>query len=362
MEASNCLLPARLSAFHAQRVCLIKPSALGDVVQALPVLNALRTRFPKAHIAWLVNRAYAPLLKPIPILDEVIEFDRDILRGAGLSGALAFLTFLRELGDRKFDLAIDLQGLFRSGLLSAATRARRRIGLQSAREGSFLFYTDLVDDVGGSSAAVERYWQIAEILGVGNVPKEFPLSLTDAEKQEAASRLTGLPRPYLALQPGARWETKRWPAASFAAAASNVLRERGGSAIVLGGPGEEPIAAEVAKALGAPFRNLAGTTSLRLLAAVLEACDAVLTNDSGPMHLAAAVGTPTVSLFTCTSPDRAGPYGQARGVVETSVPCRGSYLRTCDRMTCMKDLTPEKILPRLYDVLPPGRRNGCQAA
>jgi lipopolysaccharide heptosyltransferase II len=340
--------------YEPRRICLIKPSALGDVVQSLPVFAALRRRYPRAHIAWLVNSAYAPLLEPIPQLDEVIEFDRHVMRAGVWRGLRDAATFVRGLSERRFDLAVDLQGLAKSGAFTLATRAHRRVGLASAREGAGIAYTHVVDDRAGSPAAVERYWKVAEFLDADG-PKEFALALTHRERAEAARSLHGLPRPIVAAQPGAQWETKRWPAANFAASLQRTLAA-GGSAVILGGPGEEPIAAAVADALSIPNRNLAGKTSLRLLAAVLESCDLALTNDSGPMHLAAAVGTPTVAVFTCTAPERAGPFGSGHRIVQTAVDCRASYVKRCAHLSCMKELTAERVIPALAAALAEVRR------
>lgn len=351
MKLTNRLAPAPFSTLEASRICIIKPSSLGDVVQALPILFALRARFPYAHLAWLVNRSYASLLRPIRILNEVIEFDRERFRPGGLAALKGYFDFLGELADRRFELTIDLQGLLRSGSMSWATRAPKRFGLASAREGASFFYTYVIDDLPVEQGAVQRYWKVASAFGVGNIPKEFPLDLSPIERSWAADQLKKLRRPVIAINAGARWETKRWPAESFAATARRAASVSGASYVLVGGPGEESIADEVQKGLSSEVVNLCGKTSLRQLAAILEQSDLVLTNDSGPMHLAAAVGTRTVSIFTCTSPDRAGPFGWGHRIVQTSVPCKASYIKQCDRMDCMKDVTTDSVLPILTDAI-----------
>ncbi|MFO0946678.1 MAG: lipopolysaccharide heptosyltransferase II [Planctomycetota bacterium] len=359
----NRLAPAPFSTLDANRICIIKPSSLGDVVQALPILSALRTRFPHAHIAWLVNRSYASLLRPIRMLDEVIEFDRERFREGGLVALKGYFDFLADLADRKFELTIDLQGLLRSGSMSWATRAPKRFGLASAREGASFFYTYVVDDLPVEQGAVQRYWKLASAFGVGHLPKEFPLDLTAVERSWASEQLKRLRRPIVAINAGARWETKRWPAERFAEVARRAGSATVASYVLVGGPGEEPIAEEVRQGLPADAVNLCGKTSLRHLAAILEQCDLVLTNDSGPMHLAAAVGTRTVSIFTCTSPERAGPFGWGHRIVQTNVPCKASYIKQCDRMDCMKDVTVDSVLPVLTDAIHclPSRDAACSA-
>jgi ADP-heptose:LPS heptosyltransferase len=209
----------------------------------------------------------------------------------------------------------------------------------------------------GSNNAVDRYWKVAELFGVGHLPKEFPIAVSTHERQWARERLTDLARPIIAVHPGARWPTKRWPPSRFAEVLSQSLAAQAGSAVILGGPGEEGAALEVERQWHdcqatlpgnhspRECRNLAGRMSLRELAAVLAESDLLLTNDSGPMHLAAAVGTPTVSIFTCTSPQRAAPYGRGHRHVQTNVPCRASYLKECPSMVCMADLTTDRVVP-----------------
>jgi heptosyltransferase I len=344
-------MDCRRGSFDARRIALVKPSALGDVVQTLPALAALRERFPAAHISWIVNSTYASLLDPISILDEVIPFDRAASAKSLLGGTAYLWRFLRELRERRFDFVIDLQGLLRTGVFSLATGARRRWGLRTAREGSRLAYTRILDDSSGSPAAVDRYWKVAEALGVGSSPKRFPLGISLAERAQARDLTDGLPRPWIAIQPGARWETKRWPSASFSSAVQAAIDRVGGSAIVLGGKDEIPVASEAADRIRGPVRNLAGKTSLRILAALLEQCDAMLTNDTGPMHLAAAVGTPVTAVFTCTSPLKAGPFGPGHRIVQTEVVCRESYVRKCPKMVCMDDVTTDRVAAELVRTL-----------
>lgn len=346
-QTSHRLQPAPLSTFSARRICVIKPSSLGDIVQSLPILAVLRHRFPRARISWIANKPYVSFLSAIPQIDEVIPFDRELLKRSRWAVWKPIVQFGRDLARRRFDLAIDLQGLLRSGLMCWMTGAPKRLGLTSAREGSSFFYTDLADDLPRDQLAVDRYWKVAELFGVGHLEKEFPLGLTSEERAWAREAVSGLQRPLLGINAGARWVTKRWPASSFAESANRALGGRPGNAVLLGGPGEEEMATEVQNKLTMPSRNFCGKLTLRQLAALLEQCDRVLTNDSGPMHLAAALGVPTVSLFTCTIPERAGAFGEGHRVAQTEVGCRGSYVKECDRLDCMKDLTVDKLLPIL---------------
>jgi lipopolysaccharide heptosyltransferase I len=338
--------------YAARRIALLKPSALGDVVHSLPVLTALRRRFPHAHISWVVNRAYADLLRRCPDLDDVLAFDRGATRRGPWAAAAAYLRLAADLRRRRFDLVVDLQGLLRSGVLAAASGAARRVGLSSAREGAVRFYTDVVPCPGLAALhAVDRYWLVAEALGAGDGPKEFRLDVADADRARAREALAGRPRPWLALGVGSRWRTKRWPPEHFAALARRARRRFGGTAVFVGTADEAPRAEAAIARLDGPAVNLHGRTTMPQLAAVLAEADVMLANDTGPLHLAAALGRPVVAPYTCTAVRRSGPYGGGRGAVETAVACRASYLRRCARLTCMAELTPDRLWPRLCEVL-----------
>ena len=329
---------------EARRIAILKPSALGDIVHALPVLTALRGRFPDAHITWVVNKSYEPLLAGHPHLDETLPFDRGAFKRGPVAAVSYSVRFARELRRRKFDLVVDLQGLLRTGLMTAATRAPVRVGFANAREGSRQFYTHRVEVPDTDRIhAVDRYWRVADFLGAGGGEKRFVVPLRPEAVSEAAVLLAALPRPWLGVAVGARWLTKRWPPAHFAELANRAHTAAGGSVVFVGTAEDTPLAQETARHLRGPHLDLTGRTSLPLLAAVLDRCDAVLSNDTGPLHLAAALGRPCVAAYTCTKVTLHGPYGSPGGV-ETAVACRGSYLRQCPHgLVCMTDLTPDHL-------------------
>ncbi len=339
--------------YEARRVVLIKPSALGDVVQTLPILAALRRRYPHAHIAWLVNRAYEPLLCGHPDLDETIPFDRGAARQGVVGAVRTYARFLAEFRARRFDLVIDLQGLLRSGLLAAASGAPRRVGLSSAREGAVLSSTDLVRVAGYDRYhAVDRYWLVAEALGVGDGPKVFHVPIADEALAWARDLLRDCPRPWLAFGVGSRWLTKRWPPGHFAELARRAQTHSGGTVVFVGGADESPLAQATGERLTGPWRDLCGRTALPQLAALLALADVTVANDTGPLHLAAALGRPVVAPYTCTKVALNGPYLRAANAVETRVACGGSYLKRCPHgLACMAELTPDRLWPILRETL-----------
>jgi lipopolysaccharide heptosyltransferase I len=341
-----------LHEYEARRIALVKPSALGDIVHALPVLTAVRERYPRARITWVVNQGYAPLLQGHPDLDEVLPFDRKAAGAGWVSAGRTYSRFFRELRRRDFDLVLDLQGLLRSGLMAAASGAARRVGLRGAREGARWFYTDIVSAPGRQEGhAVDRYWCMAEVLGAGGGPKRFRVPLVADAAAWAERELRGVPRPWLVLAVGSRWPTKRWLPAHFAELARCAQAEFGGTVLFVGGADEATLAEAVRTRLEGPSLDLSGRTTLPQLAAVLARADAVLANDTGPLHLANALGRPVAAPYTCTQVRLTGPYGSFHRAVETTVWCGGSCRRRCGRMECMAELTPGRLWPVLCEVL-----------
>jgi lipopolysaccharide heptosyltransferase I len=343
-----------------RRIAIVKPSALGDILNALPVLGAVRRRFPDAHLAWVINRAYAPLLNAHPDLNEVIAFDRGSLRRGVLWGGIAFVRFLRHLRRQRFDLVLDLQGLLRSGLMTLATGARYRLGLASAREGARLCYTHRIDDVDGVAHAVDRCWRMAEALDAAGAQR-FDLPVSAPAHQWALEQLRHWPRPWLAVAAGARWLTKRWPPEHFAALVRQAQDQFGGTAVLLGAPDEAEVSRRVAAGLPGQVCDMTGRTTLPQLAAVLFEADVLISNDTGPLHLAVALGRPIVAPYTCTQVALNGPYGQFDRTAETNVWCKGSYRRSCDRLECMTELTPARLWPLLSEVLAAWQRRRLPA-
>lgn len=334
-----------------QRIALLKPSALGDIVHSLPVLTALRRRFPQAHISWIVNSGYRGLLQGHPHLDEILPFERSASKSRWGRALANQVRFLLELRRQRFDLVLDLQGLLRSGLMALATGAPRRVGLTAAREGASWFYTDVVAGTDRRTVhAVERYWRVAEALGAGNGPIEFHVPIPERARQWAAEQLQTWPRPWIMMGPGSRWQTKRWPTQHFAALARRAQEQSGGSIILVGAGDEIDLAQQVQQQLKEPSLDLSGQTTLPQLSALLARADLMIANDTGPLHLAAALGRPVVAPYTCTRINLTGPY-RSDGALETTVWCRGSLWKHCSRLECMDELTPERLWPLVDKVL-----------
>ncbi|MCZ2342313.1 MAG: glycosyltransferase family 9 protein [Bacteroidales bacterium] len=336
-----------------RRIALIKPSALGDIVHTLPVLTALRRKFPDATITWIVNQSYESLLTGHPHLTDTLAFERGRFRQGFRASCTYTVHFLNALRRRRFDLVIDLQGLLRTGLMTASTAAPIRVGFANAREGARWFYTHAVAVPDAETIhAVDRYWRVAEWLGAGATTKEFLLPVRPEEIRAAERELDGLPRPWLAMAVGSRWVTKQWPPEYFAELANRAFAAAGGSVILVGVANDCTLSQQVRSGLRAPALDLTGKTSLPRLTAILALADVMIANDTGPLHLAAALGRPCVAPYTCTKTVKHGPYGVPGAGVETTAPCGGSYLKRCPHgFRCFNDLTPKRLWEPLSEVL-----------
>jgi len=324
-----------------QNVLIIKPSAIGDVVHTLPVLGLLRERFPSARISWLVTPACAGLLDGHPMLHEVIRFDRKGFGSGWKKPAklIELARFTNELAERKFDLVLDLQGLLRSGWLARATGAAVRVGFANAREFAPVFYTHRVPIDGVDQHAIDRYLKLAAAVGCRVSEKvEFPFATDDTDRRSVTDML-GETGAFAVLLPGTNWATKRWPASYFAALVEPLRARHGLRTVLAGGTDVAALSEQIPVDL-----NLAGRTTLRQLTALLERATVVVANDSGPMHIAAALGRPLVTLFGPTNPVRTGPFGRPDTVLRLNLPCSPCYSRRCSHQSCLTWLTPDAVL------------------
>jgi lipopolysaccharide heptosyltransferase I len=332
-----------MTADPPRRVLIVKPSSLGDVVTAAPVLRALRRAFPEAHLAWLLTPGCAPLVAEDTDLDEVIEFDRRRLGAAWRSvGAFRDLRKLvRRLRHGGFDWAIDLQGLFRSGYFTRVTRAPRRIGFADAREGATVFYTERI--AVEPTHTVERNIALAGQLGLDAGPGDMRLAVTDAGNafvgQLCAQR--GLERSgYLVCVPPTRWATKRYPVRHWRA----VVRRLVGHVpvVLLGAPGDEALCGAVAEGIGGVV-DLAGRTDVAEMVGVIAASAGVVCSDSAAKFIAPAVGVDTVTLIGPTLVAVTGPYPHGTALV-ADIPCAGCRKKTCRHVTCMQSIRPDDVV------------------
>lgn len=344
-----------------RRILLVKPSSLGDVIHAIPVLHGLRVRYPTAKIDWLIGSSFAAILEGNNDVSELIEFDRKRFSRLGVSPAAMrdFLRLIQTLRSRRYDLVVDLQGLFRSAFLTRVTGAPVRIGFANAREGAPWFYTHLIPITDADEHAVDRNMHVADALGNANWPVVFDLGLDDGIRSSVRDLLrengVQVDSKLLAVAPGARWETKAWPWQNFVAAVDELGRSGPVQIVLLGGSEDLELCRKIAEHSQARVISLAGKTSLRQMVAVIERCDVLLCHDSAPMHVAAALNRPLVCLIGPTNPARTGPYRRIHDVLRLSLTCSPCYLRTLAECgfehQCMRDLRVSDVVGRVKALL-----------
>jgi len=321
------------------RVLVIKPSSLGDIIHAFPAVELLLRYHPNARIDWLVHPAFVDVLKYCPNLARVVLFPRKEL-GKAKTFLPYFLRLSRDLRRRRYDLVLDFQGLMRSAIFGRLARAGRFVGFADPREPiAKVFYRERVKVTGDSTHAVEKNLAfVAELLGVP-VPADFQATVpaADPDAAAAADKLlaeTGAVNgaPILGIIPGARWETKRWPESFFARVIDD-LSERHPTLrfALLGAPSEAPAAEQIKTLVKHPDRllMLAGRTSLTELTETIRRTVGLLSNDSGPMHVAAALRIPVFAMFGPTVPEKTGPWGRIHTIFQPELECRGCLKRRC---------------------------------
>jgi len=335
------------------RILLVKPSALGDVIHTLPLLKALRSRFPEARISWVVKEEFSNLLEGNPYLEQTFPFDGKGWKEPANAGriVLNFARLIRKIRQEQFDLVLDLQGLFRSGLVTYLSGAACRAGFSGARELSPIFYNLKVPGPQMELHAIDRYLRFLSHLGIEAKGFDFPITLTDADREHVRNLLRGEAcsqsgRRLVLLNPGAAWESKRWPAKHFAQLGDGLRKRYGVEVGLIGAPGDLPLAEEIrSQMVSAPLMPV-GRTTLRQLAALFQEGTLLITNDSGPMHLAVAMSTPVLALFGPTSPRRTGPYGKIHSTLQrTDLSCVPCFKKRCPEAgDCLRTIEADEVL------------------
>jgi len=333
-------------------ILIVKLSAIGDVIHTLPSLAALRRLYPDAHITWVVEEAAADLIIGHPHLDEVIisrrkSWIRDIKAGKWQSAWREMRAFLQRLRSRRYDLVIDFHGLLKSSMMVFLSGGKRNLGYDSWQELSGLFLHEKIpEDM--NKHAVDRYLDFPRYLGAESHDVEFILPLTDKTKAVAKRLLDQhhlSEKNYIAVNPIAYWETKLWDSAKFAKLADQIKEGLKLDVIFTGSNRTD--AADILSRMKKEGINLGGKTSLPILAEIYKSARAVITTDSGPMHLAAAMGTPVIALFGPTDPARTGPYGKGHAVIRADLPCSPCLLKKCSTKECMEEITPGQVYAAL---------------
>ena len=321
----------------SEKILLIRLSSLGDIVLTTPAIRAVRAHFPDAYIAMLVAKQSAEILRENPYLDEIITFDR--LAKNKDTGEM--LRIIRRLRERKFTMAIDLQRKFRTEMLMYFSGAAERIG-----KGRFC--TVRVPEQGNKHATA-HYFDLLHAAGIPAEDQRLELFLSESERLDAAQRFdtAGVNNGELTvgLFPGAGWKLREWMPERFAAIGDRLVQHFNANVLIFGGQKETELVQTVVDLMSARAIPFAGNLQVRELAACIEKCDLFLTNDTGPMHIAAAVGTPTVSLFGPGNHIRFQPLGDLNQTIRYDVPCSPckQFTDKCKDNICMKGIGVDEV-------------------
>jgi len=342
-----------------QRILIVRLGALGDIVHAIPVAAALRRAYPGVRIDWLVSAKHRDILDLVPVIDRRLVIDD---RGAGSSGTTLW-TAIGELRRQRYDVAFDLQGLIKSAVLARSAGAARVLGFSAAyaRESlARLFYTDAYDGGRGglfdpreTRHVVAINLEVLSLLGLQTGSPEFPIDQVDSAAARHAADATG--GRYALLNPGAAWPNKRWPPDRLGAVAAAIRERHRLTSMVMWGPGEEPLAhATVAASSGAAVAT--GATTIADIVALARGAAVMVSGDTGPTHIASAVGTPIVGIYGPTRPARNGPMGPDDLWVSRDAVCQCHHLRRCklDRM-CLLDIEVAEVVSAVDRRLAAGR-------
>jgi len=307
------------------KVLIVKLSSMGDLFHALPAVSTIKERL-SARIDWCVQDEYVDLVRCFKDVDRIIPFPRR-------SFFKRLCQFRSELRRDEYDYVIDMQGLMKSCVVTLMARGRRKIGPSFAREGTGLLYPEKASGGVKGRHAVHRIMDVLRHLNLPPLDVEFRVSFP---KQEVEG---GHPR--IGLVPCSRWHTKTWPSGCFIDTAKRMLKTRPMSFYVIGGPSDVDICEEVARGIGSCAKNVAGRYSMPESGGLISQMDLMITNDSGPMHMAAAVGIPVLAVFGPTDDKSTGPYGKQHRVLTVDLSCRPCFSRSCKvgGMPCLNGIS-----------------------
>ncbi|MDY6987984.1 MAG: lipopolysaccharide heptosyltransferase I [Thermodesulfobacteriota bacterium] len=341
-------------------ILIVKVSSIGDVIHTLPALNALRAHFPDARITWLVEEAASALVTSHPAVDRVLvlkrrRWRRGLLGPSGLKNAKELFHFVAELRDTTYDLVIDFQGLMKSAVMVGLCRGKRKIGYDRTREWSHLVLDERIEPYDRNAHAIHRYLNLIRHLNVdtSEIVFEIPYGKKEMLRVQTMLHKGGWShaQPIVAMNPVARWETKLWGAWNFAHLADRLITESGCLVVFTGGRADSEEISKIRSMMKCGYMDLSGRTDLRELAALYERSTCVVSTDTGPMHLAAAIETPVVALFGPTAPWRTGPFGEGHQAMRSDISCSPCFKRRCDSVACMRNISVSQVFDSVAAIL-----------
>ncbi len=351
-----------------KRILLIKLSALGDIIQSLPVLYSLKKTWPKCKVDWITGEVGADLLSGHPLLERVIVYKRKRLGHLAKSPVFwpALLGELRllfkEINSRgQYDYAIDLQGLFKSGFITCLSRAKEKVGFDRGREFSHLFLTKRLPPYDPDRHAVLRYLDLISAIGADISDIKFPIGLTENDLKRAKDMIFSLglrEKGFVCLIPGTIWPTKRWGSSHFSKLSILLNEHFGLKSLIIGGATDKKLGKEISENSKGTAIDITGKTDLKTLSSIFRESLLAITTDTGPMHLAAATGLKVIAIFGPTAPWRTGPFGAGHIIIRKDVKCSPCFKRNCEDRRCMKEIKPDEVFEQVKIFINSGDQHG----
>jgi len=342
-------------------ILIIKLSSIGDVVHALPFLEVLKSSHPDSRIDWLVEEEASQVISGHSAINRVIiskrkAWEKEILNPLKFTKVFSEAAgFYKELRSSSYDIVVDLQGLFRSGFLTALSSGKRKIGMSGGREGASFFIKEPAVPVDYDQHAIDRYMKVAAYLDCKTVrfKGELPVSEQDKKLADGVLGSDTENNSIIAINPMAKWRTKLWEPDKFSELALKLQKDLNCRIVFTGSSQDRAIIDEMIKHTGnaAGPVNLAGRTSLKELAYLYSRCSTLVCTDTGPMHIAAAMECRVVALFGPTSPLRTGPYGTGHKVIRSGIDCSPCFKKECGDTKCMKDITVNMVVDAVKNII-----------
>jgi len=337
-------------------ILIVKMSSVGDVIHTLPALSAIRKHYPDARIAWVVEEDASDLVAGHEAVDRVLisglkRWVQGLLGSGNLEDLKEMYQFIGELRDTSYDLILDFHALLKSGVLVGLSKGKRKVGFGKGMEHmvqSYRFLNERVPAVSMEHHALLRGMMLLEALGIPSDEIVFDLPVHDQHRDAVRELLTrhGVTQDkrLVAIHPIAKWDTKLWDNEKFSALADRLINELGANVVFTGSQTDQDAIQEIISTMKGDAANLAGETNLLTLAAIYEEVEFVVCPDTGPMHLAAAVGTPVVALFGPTASWRTGPFGSGHQIIRADLECSPCFKRKCKTKECMERISVEDVM------------------
>lgn len=341
-----------------KKILIVRLSAIGDVLHCTPLTKALRQNYPNAKISWIIGDKSKDILLGNPYLDEIVVWNKEewatLLKTDLLAGFRAFRALEKALQAEQYDMVVDVHAQLIPGLITWRSGAPIRVGFSNAKELAPLFYNLKAPQI-RKRPITQQYLGVLEALGISEYDAEMIMPIAPENHQKAAQvwenyKISATDK-VIVLNPSTTWMTKCWPPDYFAQLGNCLLQEKGVKIVLTGAKSDIPLVSQIKEKIDGDIIDIAGATSLKDLAAIARKCHLFVSGDTGPLHIAAAVGAPTLSIFGPTDPKVYTPSGEHHASIVTPAPCRLCRKRKCSKFVCMEQIEPKMVYQQALKLL-----------